>query len=225
MVILAKKLHIMRNDGVYQTANIYTTTAECPEPNLKVSVDNTNGYIKLGEANDPLATIARVHSNSTNRDYAILSSAYQRDFPSGWGAFQSINFTATLTETSKDWCYAWVLHFANGVLPIRVYKNANEPTRDDGLYISGYWPEVNSIALNYNNSLWEGVIAKDSNVAMKWRDKTNSTTLSMISYTDATLMGFHNGYNTVYDTVFTASVNGNQLNIYKNGNLFKTYNI
>jgi hypothetical protein len=106
-----------------------------------------------------------------------------------------------------------------------VYKNANEPTRDDGLYISGYWPEVNSIAVNYNNSLWEGVIAKDSNVAMKWRDKTNSTTLSMISYTDATLMGFHNGYNTVYDTVFTASVNGNQLNIYKNGNLFKTYNI
>jgi hypothetical protein len=47
----------------------------------------------------------------------------------------------------------------------------------------------------------------------------------MISYTDATIMGFNYGNNTVFNTPFSASVSGNTLNIYKNGVLFKTYNI
>ena len=225
MTQLAKKLHILKTGGSEQTAAIYTTEAECPAPNLKVNVDGVNGFIKLGDVTSPLATNGRVHINSNNTDYAILSSAAIRDFPNEWGAFQSIDFTATLTESASDWCYAWVLHFANGVLPMRIGKDAAAPTRDDNLYISGSWSAVNSISAYFtdNNVTWQAAIAKDGDVALKWRDKSDSTTLSMKSYTDATIMGFNYGNNTVFTTPFSASASGSTLNIYKNSVLFKTY--
>jgi hypothetical protein len=223
MVQLAKKLHIWRYDNTYQTASIYTTESECPAPNLKLNVDGVNCYVKLGDINSPLATNGRVYRYSDAITYAILSSAQTRDFPVEWGAFQSIDFTATLTFNWKDWCYAWVLHFANCVLPMRIGKNDGAPIRDDSLYISGSWPSVNSIAGIEGGSPWQAAIAKDASTALKWRDKTNNTTINMISYTDATIMGFNYGNNSVYTTPFSASVNNGVLYIYKNGNLFKTY--
>lgn len=227
MTQLAKKLHILKTGGSEQTAAIYTTEAECPSPNLKVKVDGTNGFIKLGDITSPLATNGRVHINSNNTDYAILSSAAVRDFPNEWGAFQSIDFTATLTESGSDWCYAWVLHFANGVLPMRIGKDAATPTRDDSLYISGSWPNVNSITWDFttDNTGWQASVAKDASTALKWSDKSSSITLSMKSYTDATIMGFNYGNNTVFTTPFSASASGSTLNIYKNSVLFKTYGI
>lgn len=227
MTQLAKKLHILKTGGSEQTAAIYTTEAECPAPNLKVNVDGTNGFIKLGNVTSPLATDGRVHINSSNTDYAILSSAAIRDFPNEWGAFQSIDFTATLTESGSDWCYAWVVHFANGVLPMRIGKDAAAPTRDDSLYISGSWPNVNSITWDFTtaNTGWQASVARDASTALKWRDKSDNTTLSMKSYTDATIMGFNYGNNTVFITPFSATVSGNTLNIYKNGILFKIYGI
>jgi len=225
MTQLAKKLHILKTGSTEQTAAIYTTEAECPAPNLKLNVDGTNCFVKLGEVSSPLATNGRVHMNSNNTDYAILSSAAIRDFPNEWGAFQSIDFTATLTLNWQDWCYAWVLHFVNGTLPMRIGKNDATPVRDDGLYISGSWPSVNSIAGIEGGSPWQAAIAKNGDISLKWRDKTDNTTINMISYTDATIMGFNYGNNTVFNTPFSASVSGNTLNIYKNGVLFKTYNI
>lgn len=223
---LAKKLHILTSGGTEQTAAIYTTEAECPTPNLKVNVDGTNGFIKLGATNSPLATNGRIYRDADAVTYAILSSAAIRDFPNEWGAFQSIDFTATLTESGQDWCYAWVLHFANGVLPMRIGKDVSTPTRDDNLYISGTWTAVNSIAWDFaDNTGWQAAIAKDQDVAMKWRDKSDSTTLGMKSYTDATIMGFNYGNNTVFTTPYSATVSGSQLLIYKNGTLIKTYNI
>ena len=223
MTQLAKKLHILKTGGSEQTAAIYTTEAECPAPNLKVNVDGTNGFIKLGDVTSPLATNGRVYRDADTITYAILSSAAIRDFPNEWGAFQSINFTAVLLTNPKDWCYAIVLHFANGVLPMRIGKDAAEPTRDDNLYVSGSWPDVNSIIYNEGYYPWQAAVAKDSSTAMKWQDKTSSTTIMMISYTDATLMGFNYGNNSVFTTPFSAQVVGNTLNIYKNGTLIKTY--
>ena len=225
MSILAKKLHIKKDNNTEQTANIYTTSAECPEPNLKVNVDGADCYVKVGETNDPLATNGRVHRDSDNKDYAILSTAYQRDFPNEWGAFQNITFTATLLGGRTDWAYGWLLRFANGVLPMWVGKNANAPTRDDSLYVAGSYPDVNSIVQKASTTEWEAAIARDDSQMMVWKKYDNSSSLNYITYTDARLIGFHNGNNSVFDSTFTASVSGTILTIKKNGNVFKTYNI
>lgn len=225
MSILAKKLHIKKDNNTEQTANIYTTSAECPEPNLKVNVDGADCYVKLGETNDPLATNGRVHRDSDNKDYAILSTAYQRDFPNEWGAFQNITFTATLLGSRTDWAYGWLLRFANGVLPMYVGKNATAPTRNDNLYVAGSYPEVNSIVQKASTTEWEAAIARDNSQMMVWKKYDNSSSLNYITYTDARLIGFHNGNNSVFDSTFTASVSGTTLTIKKNGSVFKTYNI
>ena len=224
MSILAKKLHIKKDNNTEQTANIYTTSAECPEPNLKVNVDGADCYVKLGETNDPLATKGRVHSDRDNKDYAILSTAYHRDFPNEWGAFQNITFTATLLGNRTDWAYGWLLRFANGVLPMWVGKNANAPTRDDSLYVAGSYPNVNSISQKYDTNSWVAAKAEDQSNMMVWKSY-NGTTWNFITYTDAKMIGFHNGNNSVFDSTFTASVSGTTLTIKKNGNVFKTYNI
>lgn len=229
MSILAKKLHIKKDNNTEQTANIYTTSAECPEPNLKVNVDGADCYVKLGETNDPLATKGRVHRDRDNKDYVILSTAYQRDFPNEWGAFQNITFTATLLGSRTDWAYGWLLRFANGILPMYVGKDATAPTRDDSLYVAGNWPEVNSISQKYSSAstdpnVWVAAIAQDQSNMMVWKSY-NGTTWNYITYTDARLIGFHNGNNSVFDSTFTASVSGTTLTIKKNGNVFKTYNI
>ena len=224
MSILAKKLHIKKGNNTEQTANIYTTSAECPEPNLKVNVDGVNCYVKLGETNDQFATNGRVHRNSDNKDYAILSTVYQRDFPNEWGAFQNITFTATLLGNRTDWAYGWLLRFANGVLPMWVGKNANAPTRDDSLYVAGSYPNVNSISQKYDTNSWVAAIAQDQSNMMVWKSY-NGKTWNFITYTDARMIGFHNGNTSVFDSTFTASVSGTTLTIKKNGNVFKTYNI
>ena len=229
MSILTKKLHILKTGGTEQTANIYTTTSECPEPNLKVTVDGTDGYVKLGSTSDPLATNGRVYKDSNNTDYAILSTAYQRDFPNEWGAFLNITFTATLLGSRQDWAYGWLLRFANGILPMWVSKNASAPTRDDSLYVAGSYPNVNSISQKVSSSssnpnVWIAAKAEDQSSMMVWKSYSG-TTWNYITYTDARMIGFHNGNNSVFDTTFTASVNGTTLSIYKNGSLFKTYNI
>lgn len=229
MTELAKKLHILKNSGSEETATIYTTSTECPEPNLKVNVDGVDGYIKLGATDDPLATQGRVHLNSDNTDYAILSEAQIRDFPNAWGAFQNITFTATLLGNREDWAYGWLLRFANGVLPMYVGKNATAPTRDDSLYVAGSYPDVNSISQKFSSAstdpnVWVAAKAEDQSNMMVWKSY-DGTTWNFITYTDATLIGFHNSSNTVVDTTFTASVSGNVLTIKKNGTTFKTYNI
>lgn len=225
MTELAKKLHILKTGGSEETATIYTTLAECPEPNLKVNVDGVDGYIKLGATDDPLATHGRVHLNSDNTDYAILSESQIRDFPNAWGAFQNITFTATLLGSRTDWAYGWLLRFANGILPMYVEKNATAPTRDDSLYVAGSYPDVNSIVQKASTTEWEAAIARDDSQMMVWKKYDNSSSLNYITYTDARLIGFHNSNNSVVDTTFTASVSGNVLTIKKNGTTFKTYNI
>ena len=50
------------------------------------------------------------------------------------------------------------------------------------------------------------VLAKNSSTAIKWRNKDDTTTINMISYTDATIMGFNGGNNTYVTSYFTPSV-------------------
>lgn len=65
-------LRFTYNSTPYACA-IYTTTDECPEPNLKVKLaDGTNGYVKLGSIDDDNATSMRVKT-ADGTIYAVLS--------------------------------------------------------------------------------------------------------------------------------------------------------
>lgn len=235
MSVLTKKLHILKTGGSEQTANIYTTEAECPSPNLKVNVDGTNGFIKLGDVTSPLATNGRVHVNSNNVDYAILSSAAIRDFPNEWGAFQNITFTTSRAVGNQhDWMYVWNLRFASGCLPMYVFKDGTAPVRDDNLFVWGA-PQTITVSGNErpftggsvdgNSGAFKAAAWANLSSSMKWYNQDGST-MNMISYTDATLMGWNNDNNVIESSyMWTATVSGGQLLIYKNGALFKTYNI
>lgn len=65
-------LRFTYNSTSYACA-IYTTTDECPEPNLKLKLaDGTNGYVKLGSINDAHATPMRVKTTG-GTIYTVLS--------------------------------------------------------------------------------------------------------------------------------------------------------
>ena len=215
-------LHILKN-GQEEQAEIYSTVSECPEPNLKVKVNNSNGYVKLGNVDDYYATRGRVHRSSDNKDYAILKKHKVSDFPNSWGNFKYVTFTAGLTEDGNDWLYIFSMHFDNGSIPFVVRKNGTSIERNDNYFENNTSDKYNS-AFYYQNK-WNNAVAKDLSNALRWEDINGNNYRSM-SYTLATTMNFNNGNNTVVaDDTFTSAVSGDRLTIYKNGSVFKTYTI
>lgn len=75
MSVLSKKLHVMKTGGADVAISLYTTTGECAEPNLKLQVDGTAAYAKLGDVSDSNATPLRVYRNSDSKTYAVLKEA------------------------------------------------------------------------------------------------------------------------------------------------------
>lgn len=66
-------LRFTDNSSTSYACAIYTTTDECPEPNLKLKLaDGTNGYVKLGSIYDANATPMRVKTTD-GTTYAVLS--------------------------------------------------------------------------------------------------------------------------------------------------------
>ncbi|MBO6281518.1 MAG: hypothetical protein J6N49_03185 [Alphaproteobacteria bacterium] len=230
MSILAKKLHILKDGGPEETAVIYTTTSECPEPNLKVSVDGANGYVKLGAVNHQYATSGRVHRNSDNSDYAILKLNAVSDFPLEWGKFKKFACALTSNEARTDYMYGWSLHFENGTLPIPVgYKAAGSSVS----WSADNYEAVTKDSLNccwYNKQVtpnkWVNATAIDDSNFLEWL-KSDNTNLGNISKSTATAWGWpeQGGEPSVYTSAFTATVSNGVLTIKKNGNVFKTYNV
>ena len=73
---LTKKLHILKSGGgTEETVSLYSSASECAEPNLKLQVDGTTAYAKLGDVTDSNATSLRVYRNSDNTTYAVLKEA------------------------------------------------------------------------------------------------------------------------------------------------------
>lgn len=72
-----KHVCYQKENGETGQCAVYDDPNECPEPRMCISVDNKDGYVKLGEFNDPQASPLRCYVASAGRDYAILKRAYK----------------------------------------------------------------------------------------------------------------------------------------------------
>lgn len=225
MSILTKKLHITNIGGSEETANIYTTTSECPEPNLKVKVDETNGYVKLGSTTSPFATKGRVYRTSDNTTYAILKQHTVSDFPVSWGKFTGFKCALTMNKDYNTYQYGWSLHFQNGTLPIPVGYSAtgSSVTWDADNYEETTLSSLNSaIYAGGNVNKWVNAQAFEQDGYLIWWDSNNQG-VAIISKRTAMSWGWPN--ESVETTDFTASVSDGVLIIKKNGSTFKTFNV
>lgn len=230
MSILVKKLHILNNGGTEETAVIYTTTAECPEPNLKVNVDGTDGYVKLGSVNHQYATKGRVHRDSDNTDYAILALNAVSDFPLEWGKFKNFACALTCDEARTTYLYGWSLHFENGTLAIPVGRNT---VGSNVSWSTDNYETTTTASLNscwYNKQItpnkWINATACDGSTYLEWL-KSDGNNAGNISKSTATAWGWpeQGGEPSVYTSVFSASVSNGVLTIKKNGSAFKTFHV
>lgn len=227
MSILAKKLHILKNGGTEETANIYTTQTECPEPNLKVGVDGNTGYVKLGDVNHQNATKGRV-TTTGGTTYAILKTAHQSDFPAAWGEFLSMSFSRVFyltSSTRNEVRYGWSLHFQNGTLPVLVGLNATTATFDTQWYTTDVKSQFNSAFwVRSRNKLYNAWLTLADGY-FEWNvwDNNQWNTADMISTGDAAHWGITTSNYLAPE--FTYTITNKVVKVYKNGNLFKTFNV
>lgn len=67
-----KHLCYKKKSGEKGQCNVYDDQNECPDPRVYVNVDGRDGYVKLGEFNDPQASHLRCYVASAGREFAIL---------------------------------------------------------------------------------------------------------------------------------------------------------
>ena len=122
-------------------------------------------------------------------------------FPRDYGTIEGIQACACRSIYNQhDWGVGGSIKFTNGSLPYFIPKDGSKVV----------WGTFESGSTVWNGASPDGygtlmnVLAKDSSTAIKWR--RNDLTINMISYTDATLMGFNGGNNTYVTGYFTPSV-------------------
>ena len=240
MSILTKKLHILKTDGDEETANIYTTTTECPEPNLKVNVDGDNGYIKLGDIHHQQATSGRVMTDDENV-FAILKTAHQSDFPSAWGEFKSMSFSrfvyrpSTSSYDNAVGKYAWSLHFENGTLPVMLDYADVSANLDPRWFTSDTKAEFNSAfwtkkAGETTFKLYNAQCAFTSSNNFEWAVWYNGQwySLEMLPPSSSSVWAADDFGITTANYLapeFTYSVTDKVVSVYKNGTLFQKFNV
>lgn len=82
-----KHLCYQKENGETGQLDVYENLNECPEPRTHVNVDGRDGYVKLGEFNDPQASPLRCYVASAGREFAILKVA----IPTGSFTVQNYN--------------------------------------------------------------------------------------------------------------------------------------
>ena len=70
-----KHLCYQKENGETGQCDAYNDPNECSEPRTYINVDGRNGYVKLGEFNDPQASPLRCYVASAGREFAILKVA------------------------------------------------------------------------------------------------------------------------------------------------------
>lgn len=70
-----KHLYYQKENGETGQCDVYDDQNECPDPRTYVNVDGRDGYVKLGEFNDPQASPLRCYVASARREFAILKVA------------------------------------------------------------------------------------------------------------------------------------------------------
>lgn len=88
-----KHLCYQKENGETGQCDVYDDQNECPDPRTYVNVDGRDGYVKLGEFNDPQASPLRCYVASAGREFAILKVA----IPTGSFTVQNYN------GASYDW--------------------------------------------------------------------------------------------------------------------------
>lgn len=145
------------------------------------------------------------------------------DIPYEYGEFKYSYSTSTLDETRFDYIYILSLHFENGILPIKVFRNDWGFTLDLNYFTTDTNPEINSMV--YKNRQWINSIAKNESHLMTWSDQYG-TKERILDYFTAGIIGWNDGHNTVYSVydvdgqltpVLTCSVQNNVMTIYKWG--------
>lgn len=88
-----KHLCYQKENGETGQCDVYDGQNECPDPRMYVNADGREGYVKLGEFNDPQASHLRCYVASAGREFAILKVA----IPTGSFTVQNYN------GASYDW--------------------------------------------------------------------------------------------------------------------------
>lgn len=200
---------VYSRDGVSHDFGILTFGATSNDSGTSVSSDTDEATI-YGYWNNISVTYG---SNTKNAQQATGTITVKKEKPQEpekelkWGKIKGTAATVSLTENCKDWLYTLVARTEKGVIKFIVPKNAADITLDESMFEYNTDSNVNSAA--YYNGAWRACEAKDASTAMKWRASDGSITYTMISYSDATIMGFHNGHNTVFTGDYTLSAENN----------------
>ncbi len=205
---------VYSRDGVSHDFGILTFAATSNDSGTSVSSDTDEATI-YGYWNNISVTYGSNTKNAQQATGTITVNKPQKELK--WGKIKGTAATVSLTETGRDWLYTLVARTEKGVIKFIVPKNASDITLDESMFEANTASNINSAA--YYNGAWRACEAKDASTAMKWRAADGSKTYSMISYSDATIMGFHNGHNTVFtgDYTLSAENNGSVLVITRSG--------
>ena len=170
------------------------------------------------------STKKNIIASETVYKHYVYSTGQEGDLPSSYGAFKNGICTATLDESGESWVYILSLHFENGTLPIKVYRDQTILELNLDYFTLNNNESINSMVYLPRNGKWVNAIAKDSNTSMNWFDE-NGVSKSSLSYNAAELMGWNDNHNTVISNVLTYKKEGSKLSIYKLGELLSELTI
>lgn len=168
------QLNWEKADGTTGSCQVYATEEECPAPNLKV----TGGFVKLGTVDDTLASPIRVHRDSDNADYAVLTSAV----PTGSLELKFRDFYAPVTEFTVP-AGVTVIFIKNWEESMFRYIGVTSGKSYDLTYIfdSG---STNIVLSNTTNKVWAAGEKKTSPdpVILSWGPDINIHTPDITDY-------------------------------------------
>lgn len=132
----------------------------------------------------------------------VIPDSHNGFFPASYGKLEGDNKVACRNpKNQKDWGIGGSLKFTNGSLPYFITK--------DGIIEFGTFEAGSTVWMGSSpdgDGMLKNCNAKDASAAMKWM---RDATINMLSYTDGTLSGFHNGNNTVVTSMFPGTIKQN----------------
>ncbi len=155
MSVLGKKLHVIKTGGADEAISLYTTTEECGEPNLKLQVDGTMVYAKMGSVTESNASSLRVYQDSDQTTYAVLKETEEVTRFNFW---IHTNGAVTLIEASEVETLSNTLFCQNDVINVVEFPSCLT-VKDGDLS----WGEVSNGAFYFCKNLQRAALlrAKD----------------------------------------------------------------
>ena len=128
-----KHLYYQKENGETGQCDVYDDQNECPDPRTYVNVDGRDGYVKLGEFNDPQASPLRCYVASAGREFAILKVAIPtgsftaQNYNGEWDKYVNVTpgtvYTFMCVKSFKE--HKWVIYVGGNVL-VSLFE-ANDP--------------------------------------------------------------------------------------------------